>query len=83
VVNPRLAAIGVRHGVPAATVALAWLLAQPGVAAIPKSARPEGQRDNWGALALRLTSAEIAEIDALPKDQRQINPAFAPAWDPP
>jgi 2,5-diketo-D-gluconate reductase B len=82
VVHRLLTEIGARHGVTAATVALAWLLAQPGVAAIPKSSRPAGQRENWTARDVRLTAEEIAAIDALSKDQRQINPAFAPAWDP-
>ncbi|MBB5692200.1 aldo/keto reductase [Muricoccus pecuniae] len=80
--DPKLLAIAERHGVSAAQVALAWLLRQDGVAVIPKAARPESQRSNLEALSLaqRLTEADIAEIDALPKDQRFVKPDFAPDW---
>lgn len=74
-------AIARRHGASPEQVALAWLLAQDGVAAIPKAAKPENQRANLAALDLRLSPEDIAALDALPKDRRQVNPAFAPAWD--
>jgi 2,5-diketo-D-gluconate reductase B len=80
--NPRIAAIAARLGATAGQVALAWLLRQDGVAAIPKAARPETQRANLAALdlAAKLTETDIAELDALPKDQRFVNPGFAPDW---
>lgn len=76
-----LAAIGRKHGATAAQVAIAWLLDQPGVIAIPKAGRPESQKANLDALKIRLDDADRAAITALPKTQRFINPAFAPAWD--
>jgi len=80
--DPRIQAIAERHGATAAQVALAWLLRQDGVGAIPKATGPDTQKANLEALALagELTGADVAEIDALPKDQRFVNPAFAPDW---
>ena len=80
--DPRMEAIASRHGVSAAQVALAWLLRQDGVAVIPKANRPESQRANLAALELatQLTDVDVAEIDALPKDQRFVQPDFAPNW---
>jgi len=64
-------------------VALAWLLRQEGVVAIPKAGRRESQKANLEAVALaaRLEPADVAAIDALPKDQRRVKPDFAPDWD--
>lgn len=79
--NPTLAALGLKHGCSAAQMAIAWLLDQPGVAVIPKAARPESQRANLDALAIRLDDEDRATIAALPKDQRFVRPPFAPEWD--
>ena len=79
--DARVAAIAARHGASAAQVALAWLLRQEGVAAIPKASRPETQKANLAALELRLTAEDVAALDALPKDQRFVNPGFAPDWN--
>ena len=79
--DPVLAAIGQKHGVSAAQIAIAWLLDQPGVAVIPKAGRPESQRANLAALDIRLDDADRAAIAALPKDQRFVRPPFAPEWD--
>ncbi len=75
--------IAAKHHVSAAQIALAWLFAQEGVAAIPKAARAESQQANLAALAVRLDAADHAAIAALPKDQRFVNPGFAPIWDAP
>ncbi|MFT8244798.1 aldo/keto reductase [Roseomonas sp. BN140053] len=82
--DPTLARVGARHGATGAQVALAWLLRQKGVAAIPKASRPESQTANLQAvpLAQQLTAEDLAELDALPKDRRFVNPAgFAPNWE--
>ena len=76
-----LGGIAEKHGVSAAQVALAWLLAQDGVAAIPKAGRAETQRANLEAQEVTLDDADRAAISGLPKDQRFVQPAFAPAWD--
>jgi diketogulonate reductase-like aldo/keto reductase len=44
-------------------IALAWVLAQPGVLAIPKSARPEHIAGNAAAAAIELTADELAAMD--------------------
>ena len=79
--QPILAEIGRKHGASAAQVALKWLLDQEGVAAIPKAGRRESQQANLDALNVELDDADRAAIAALPKDQRCVNPGFAPAWD--
>jgi hypothetical protein len=43
-----------KHGLSAAQVAIAWLLDQDGVIAIPKAQRPESQQSNLDALNIRL-----------------------------
>jgi len=78
---PALDAIGAKHGVTGAQVALQWLLEQDSVAAIPKAGREASQLANLGALAVTLDDADRAVIAALPKDQRFVNPGFAPPWD--
>jgi 2,5-diketo-D-gluconate reductase B len=79
--NETLAAIGRKHGASAAQVALKWLLDQDGVAAIPKASRAESQQANLDALNVGLDDEDIKAIASLPKDQRFVNPGFAPAWD--
>lgn len=79
--QPVLEEIALKHKVSAAQVALKWLLDQDGVAAIPKAGRPESQQANLDALDVPLDEADRAAIAALPKDQRCVNPGFAPAWD--
>jgi 2,5-diketo-D-gluconate reductase B len=76
-----LVAIGRKHGATAAQVALKWLLDQDGVAAIPKAKGAESQQANLEALKLALDDDDRNAIAALPKNQRFVNPPFAPAWD--
>jgi aldehyde reductase len=52
-----------RRGRTAAQVALAWLLAQEGVIAIPKSGNPTRVEENAEALAMRLSPSELEELD--------------------
>jgi len=76
-----LMAIGRKHGISAAQVALKWLLDQDGVAAIPKASRAESQKANLDALKVKLDDQDRKAIAALPKDKRFVNPGFAPDWD--
>ncbi len=78
--QPVLQDIARKHGVTAAQVALAWLLAQPGVAMVPKAASAARQAENLLALEVTLDAADLAAIAALPKDRRFVNPAMAPSW---
>ncbi|MCL6687666.1 aldo/keto reductase [Pseudomonas sp. R3.Fl] len=79
--EPAIQAIAQRHGVLPSQVALAWLLEQDGVAAIPKAASLANQRSNLAALDLRLDDEDRAQIAALPKNVRLVSPEFAPKWD--
>ena len=73
--------IGAKYGVSAAQVAIAWLLDQDGVIAIPKAQRPQSQQSNLDALKIRLDDEDRAAIAALPKDRRYVTPPFAPDWN--
>ncbi|ACA91716.1 MULTISPECIES: aldo/keto reductase [Burkholderia cepacia complex] len=52
------------RGVSVMRVALAWVLAQPGVFAIPKASRIEHVRDNRAALDVVFSDDERAQLDA-------------------
>jgi diketogulonate reductase-like aldo/keto reductase len=54
-----------RHGMTPAQAALAWLLAKDDVIVIPKTARRERLKENLDALDVRLTDAQLAELDRL------------------
>jgi diketogulonate reductase-like aldo/keto reductase len=62
--NARLEAIAARHNATAAQLALAWVMAQDGVIAIPKAGRQEHVRQNVAALDIELTSEDFADIDS-------------------
>jgi diketogulonate reductase-like aldo/keto reductase len=68
-----LKTIATRLGVTPAQVALAWVLRQDGVCAIPQSRKPEHVRENRGALDLRLTPQDLADLDKAfpPPDRKQ------------
>ncbi len=61
--NPALREVAGRHGATAAQVALAWLLRQDGVIAIPKASTPEHVRENRAALDITLTPDDLATLD--------------------
>jgi aryl-alcohol dehydrogenase-like predicted oxidoreductase len=72
----RLREIGKAHNATVAQVALAWLLAKPVVASIIVGASKASQlEDNLGALKVRLTEAEMQELD-----QRTAPPVQYPTW---
>lgn len=60
---PEVEDVAERHGVTAAQVALAWVLRQQGVIAIPKASRPEHVKLNRAALDLKLTQEDLDELD--------------------
>lgn len=70
--NARLEAIAARHNATAAQIALAWVVAQPGVIAIPKASSQEHVRQNVAALDIKLTAEDLAELDrAFPPPTRK------------
>lgn len=72
--HPALRGVAQRHGATPAQVALAWLLQQPGVMAIPKSVDALHLRHNWDAQDLVLTIEDGTEIDAAFPPPRQKQP---------
>ncbi|HEX2546973.1 MAG TPA: aldo/keto reductase [Ramlibacter sp.] len=60
-----LVAFAKKRGMTAAQVAIAWLLAQDGLIAIPKTGSPARLQDNAVALSQPLTAADLRELDAL------------------
>lgn len=72
-VNHRtLMRIGQKHGKSATQVALRWLVQQPGVAAIPKSANEKNLRSNFAIFDFALDEVEMAELNRLPGNTRLI-----------
>jgi aryl-alcohol dehydrogenase-like predicted oxidoreductase len=65
----RLEPLAERHGVPVAAVAVAWVLATPGVTGAIVGARRPSQVDGWlPAGSLRLSDADLAELRAAVED---------------
>ena len=58
-----LKSVAARHDARPAQVALAWLLRQDGVVAVPKAADVAHVRENHAVLALRLTKQDLAALD--------------------
>jgi diketogulonate reductase-like aldo/keto reductase len=55
--------IAKRHGATTAQIALAWVLRQPSVIAIPKASNETHVRDNAGSLEIKLTQEDLTELD--------------------
>ena len=65
----RLEPVAERHGVPVAAVAVAWVLATPGVTGAIVGARRPSQVDGWLPTgSLQLTDADLAELRAAVED---------------
>ena len=63
--DPELKTFAAKIGAAPAQVALAWLLVNDDIIAIPKTTHAERLRENNAALEIRLTPAERAELDRL------------------
>ena len=61
--DPVLVRIAAEHGTNPAQIALAWVLRQPLVLAIPKASSPHHVRECHGALDVRLTPRDLADLD--------------------
>lgn len=69
--NPGLRAVAAAHGVTPAQIALAWVLHQDGVIAIPKAVDPVHLRANRAAADIRLSAEDLAALDrAFPPPRR-------------
>ena len=70
--NAKLEAVAGRHNATPAQIALAWVMAQDGVIAIPKASHQEHVRQNVAALDIKLTSQDFADLDrAFPPPTRK------------
>ena len=79
--DPVIGAIARRHQATPAQVALAWAL-QLGYAVIPSSTKRENLAGNLLAQSLRLSEEDMAQIAALERGGREVNPdGLAPQWD--
>ena len=79
--HPVLSRIGRKHGKSAAQVALRWLVQQPGVAAIPKSASERNLRANFEIFDFALDADDLAAIAGLRAKERIVNLGSGPDWD--
>ncbi|MBI3898960.1 MAG: aldo/keto reductase [Gammaproteobacteria bacterium] len=61
----RLASFAERYQMTPAQAALAWLMSQPDIIAIPKSSHRKRVQEIHGAHQVRLTQEQLAELDAL------------------
>lgn len=79
--DPVIAAIAERRHATPAQVALAWAM-QLGYAVIPSSTKRENLASNLLAASLELDAEDMAQIAALERNGRLVNPeGLAPAWD--
>jgi 2,5-diketo-D-gluconate reductase B len=76
---PLLGELAADYDTSPAGVSLAWLRAK-GVTAIPKATSTAHIRDNWGSLAVDLDDADVARIDDLSREDRRVDPDWAP-WN--
>jgi diketogulonate reductase-like aldo/keto reductase len=58
-----LGAIAAQKQATPAQIALAWVIRQDGVVAIPRTSSPAHVRENAGALDIQLSTRDLAEID--------------------
>jgi len=61
--NPTLKKIAQGHDGTPAQIALAWVLRQPGVIAIPKASNETHVRDNARSIDIELTKEDLADLD--------------------
>lgn len=70
--DPALATLAREHGLSAAQLALGWVLAQPGVMAIPKAVREPHLRENWAVAQQPLPPVLLQALEALhPRPRRR------------
>ncbi len=58
-----LTVVAIRHRATPAQIALAWVLRQSDMMVIPKTSSEAHVRENRAALDIRLTEADLAELD--------------------
>jgi diketogulonate reductase-like aldo/keto reductase len=58
-----LKSVAAEHGATPAQIALAWVLREPDIIAIPKAGQPQHIRENRAALDIELTPEDLAKLD--------------------
>jgi diketogulonate reductase-like aldo/keto reductase len=61
--HPIVRRVAGRHNATPAQLCLAWVLRQEGVIAIPKAGTPEHVREDYDALEVELTKADLHDLD--------------------
>ncbi len=81
--DPVIEAIARAHERSAAQVAIRWIVQQPDMVAIPKTAKLERLSENLAVFDFALTGAEMARMSALIRPgSRLVNePQWVPEWD--
>lgn len=80
---PAIVAAAKRHDRSPAQIVLRWHVQQEGVAAIPRSTRPERIAENLRVFDFVLSAEEMAAISALTsRGHRICDYGFSPVWDP-
>jgi diketogulonate reductase-like aldo/keto reductase len=62
--NDLLKKIATRHDATPAQIALAWVLRQPRVIAIPKASNEKHVRDNARSIDIQLTKEDFTDLDS-------------------
>lgn len=73
--------LGLKYKKSPAQITLRWLIQQKPVLAIPRSSQIEHIKANLQVFDFELTDEEITSIHQLDKNDRQVDPAFAPDWE--
>ncbi len=80
--DPVLNEIGVGYGKSASQVALRWLVQQERVVVLPRSSKLERVEENAQIFDFELTDEEMAQIRALDREERLVNPKErVPDWE--
>jgi diketogulonate reductase-like aldo/keto reductase len=61
--NTTLEKIAERHDASTSQIAIAWVLRQPGMMAIPKASKEEHVRDNARSIEIKLTREDLVDLD--------------------
>jgi diketogulonate reductase-like aldo/keto reductase len=81
--DPTIGSIAAKHARTPAQVTLRWLLQQPDVIAIPKTAKPERLRENFAVFDFELDDSDMAQMSALTRSGARFTnePQWVGRWD--
>ncbi|MFB6093477.1 MAG: aldo/keto reductase [Halanaeroarchaeum sp.] len=76
---PEIREVADKHDVSEAQVSLAWIR-EKGAIPIPKATSEDHVVDNWASRDLELDPEDVQKIDAINREERQVDPDFGP-WN--